>query len=76
VQLAARQRRAARGDPLDQAAGRLAAGQQPLDLVTWLIEGMSLCLEAAAQAEDVNDLFGRLEACGQLVRLDPAVEPT
>jgi NAD(P)-binding Rossmann-like domain len=52
------------------------AYQQPLDLVTWLIEGMSLCLEAAAQAEDVNDLFGRLEACGQFVRLDPAVEPT
>ena len=52
------------------------AYQQPLELVTWLIEGVSLCLEAAAQAEDVNDLFGRLEACGQLVRLDPAVRPT
>ena len=52
------------------------AYQQPLELVTWLIEGVSLCLEAAAQAEDVNDLFARLEACGQLVRLDPAVEPT
>jgi hypothetical protein len=51
------------------------AFQQPLDLVTWLIEGVSLYLEAAAQAEDVTDLFGRLEACGQLVRLDPAVEP-
>ena len=37
---------------------------------------MSLSLEAATQAEDVNDLFGPLEACGQLVRLDPAVEPT
>ena len=52
------------------------AFQQPLDLVTWLIEGASLCLEAAAHAEDITDLFGRLEACGQLVRLDPAVEPT
>jgi len=52
------------------------AYQQPLELVTWLIEGVSLGLEAAAQAEDVNDLFGRLEACGQLVRFDPAVEPT
>jgi hypothetical protein len=51
------------------------AFQQPLDLVTWLIEGVSLYLEAAAQAEDVSDLFDRLEACGQLVRLDPAVEP-
>ncbi len=52
------------------------AYQQPLKLVTWLIEGVSLCLEAAAQAEDVNDLFARLEACGQLIRLDPAVRPT
>jgi hypothetical protein len=51
------------------------AYQQPLELVTWLIEGVSLCLEVAAQAENVNDLFGRLEACGQLVRLDPSVEP-
>ena len=51
------------------------AFQQPLELVAWLIEGVSLYLEAAAQAEDVSDLFGRLEACGQLVRLDPAVEP-
>jgi len=50
--------------------------QQPLELLTWLIEGVSLCLEAAAQAEDVTDLFARLEGCGQLVRLDPAVEPT
>jgi hypothetical protein len=52
------------------------AFQQPLDLVPWLIEGVSLYLEAAAQAADVNDLFDRLEACGQLVRLDPAVQPT
>jgi hypothetical protein len=52
------------------------AFQQPLELVTWLIEGVSLYLEAAAQAGDVTDLFGRLEACGQLVRLDSAVEPT
>lgn len=49
---------------------------QPLDLVTWLIEGVSLYAEAAAQAEDPGDLFRRLEACGQLRRLDPAVEPT
>ena len=52
------------------------AFQQPLDLVAGLIEGVSLYLEAAAEAEDVDDLFGRLEACGQLVRLDPAIEPT
>jgi len=51
------------------------AFQQPLDLVTGLIEGVSRCVEAAAQAEDVSDLFGRIEACGQLIRLDPEVEP-
>jgi hypothetical protein len=52
------------------------AFQQPLDLVVRLIEGVSLYLEAAAEAESVDDLFGRLEACGQLVRLDPTMEPT
>jgi len=31
--------------------------------------------QAAAQAEDASDLSGRLEACGQLVRPDPAAEP-
>lgn len=48
----------------------------PLDLVPRLIEGVSLYLEAAPQADDIGDLFGRLEACGQLIRLDPDVEPT
>jgi NAD(P)-binding Rossmann-like domain len=51
------------------------AFQQPLELLPRLMEGVSLYLEAAAQAEDVSDLFGRLEACGQLIRLDPGVEP-
>jgi hypothetical protein len=50
--------------------------QQPLELVSWLVEGASLYLEAAADAADVTDLFGRLEACGQLLRLDPAVDPS
>jgi hypothetical protein len=49
---------------------------QPLELVTSLFEGVSRELEAAAGAEDADDLFRRLEACGQLVRLDPEVEPT
>jgi NAD(P)-binding Rossmann-like domain len=49
---------------------------QPLDLVSWLMEGVSLTLEAAANAQSPHDLFARLEACGQLVRLDTAVEPT
>jgi NAD(P)-binding Rossmann-like domain len=52
------------------------AFQQPLALLPRLMEGVSLYLEAAAQAEDVSDLFRRLEACGQLIRLDPGVEPT
>ncbi len=52
------------------------AFQQPLDLVASLVEGVSRYVEAAAQAEDVGDLFRRIEACGQLVRLDPEVEPT
>jgi hypothetical protein len=49
---------------------------QPLELVASLIEGVSLNLEAAAHAQDVDDLFRRLEACGQLTRIDPDVEPT
>ena len=52
------------------------AFQQPLELLPRLMEGVSLYLEAAAQAEDPTDLFRRLEACGQLIRLDPGVEPT
>jgi hypothetical protein len=51
------------------------AFQQPLELLPRLMEGVSLYLEAAAEAEDVTDLFRRLEACGQLIRLDPGVEP-
>ncbi len=52
------------------------AFQQPLDLLPRLVEGVSLYLEAAAQADDISDLFRRLEACGQLIRLDPEIEPT
>lgn len=52
------------------------AFQQPLERLPRLIEGVSLYLEAAAQAEDLTGLFRRLEACGQLIRLDPGVEPT
>jgi len=40
------------------------------------MEGVSLFLEAAAQADNISCLFRRLEACGQLLRLDPVVEPT
>lgn len=33
-------------------------------------------MEAAIAATDVDDLFARLEAAGQLMRLDPSVKPT
>jgi hypothetical protein len=49
---------------------------QPLELVGWVMEGVSLSLEAAATATDVNDLFARLEACGFLMRLDETIAPT
>ena len=52
------------------------ANTQPLDRLPLLMEGVSLNLEAAALAESVDDLFVRLEASGQLVRIDPSVEPT
>lgn len=52
------------------------AFQQPIELVGSLIEGVSLALEAAAQAENVRDLFCRLECCGVLLRLDSTAEPT
>jgi hypothetical protein len=49
---------------------------QPLELVTDTVDGLSLGIEASAEAETVDDLFARLEACGQLLRLDPNVAPT
>lgn len=49
---------------------------QPLDLLTFTIDGLSLQLEAAAEATSIAELFERLEASNQLVRLDPQVEPT
>ena len=52
------------------------AFQQPLGLVPKLMDGVALYLEAAAGAEDISDLFRRLESCGQLIRLDPGVQPT
>jgi len=33
-------------------------------------------VEAIAQASSIPDVFRRLEACGELLRLDPAVAPT
>ena len=52
------------------------ANLQGMALLPALMEGFAAGQEAAADAEDVEDLFRRLEACGQLVRLDLSVEPT
>ena len=49
---------------------------QPLELVTDTVDGVSRCGEASAEAESIDDLFARLEAGGQLLRLDPSVTPT
>lgn len=49
---------------------------QPLDLVASVIEGVSLELEAAAEAADLPELFERLESSGRLLRVDAEVEPT
>jgi hypothetical protein len=52
------------------------AGWQPLQLLPAAMDGLSLELEALAQASSAEDLFGRLEACGRLVRIDRDVLPT
>lgn len=46
------------------------------ELVGTMFEGISLQLEAAAQATSMDDLFRRLEASQQFLRVDPRVEPT
>ena len=51
------------------------AALQPLDLVVSTIETLSGGVEALAQAANVEDLFRRLEAGGQLARIDTSVEP-
>jgi hypothetical protein len=48
---------------------------QPLQLVASTVESLAHDLQSLAEAENVDDLFRRLEACGQILRLDPAVEP-
>jgi hypothetical protein len=49
---------------------------QPLEKLSGLIEGVSFNLEAAAEAENEEDLFRRLVASGQLLQIDPDVTPT
>ncbi len=38
--------------------------------------GFAQQLRGIAEARDLDDLFQRMEACGQLLRLDPKVRPT
>ena len=52
------------------------ASWQPRAKVGSFIIGYAATVEAAASATSVPDLFGRLEECGQLKRLDPSIEPT
>jgi hypothetical protein len=52
------------------------ANVQPLDSIGTIMGSFSRQLEAAAQAESVEELFQSLEEYGQLVRLDPEVEPS
>ena len=49
---------------------------QPLEQVGAIIEGLSLDAEAGAQAESIEDLVGRLEDSGRLVRIDPSSQAT
>jgi hypothetical protein len=49
---------------------------QPREHFATMFEGLALAAEAAAAAESVDDLFVRLKAAGQVIRLDPAVSPT
>jgi hypothetical protein len=49
---------------------------QPLESVGAIMEAFALQLEAAAQAESVEELFRALEERGSLHRLDPEVEPS
>ena len=46
------------------------------ELVGTMFDGLSLQLEAAAEATSLGDLFARREAAGQMLRVDRATEPT
>ncbi|MBV8528160.1 MAG: NAD(P)-binding protein [Candidatus Dormibacteraeota bacterium] len=49
---------------------------QPLDQVGAIVEGFALDVEAAVAATDIDDLFGRLEDSGRLMRIDTTRPPT
>lgn len=46
------------------------------ELVGTMFEGISLQVEAAAQATSLEDLFHRLDTTGQMLRVDESVTPT
>lgn len=48
---------------------------QPLDLVGGVVQGLADAFEAAAEAENLDELYVRAQACGQIHRLDPEVDP-
>ncbi len=49
---------------------------QPLEQVGAIMEGISLDAEAAAQADNVEQVFQRLEASGRFLRIDPSYPAT
>lgn len=49
---------------------------QPREQVGRFMIGWAASIEAAATATSIPDLFGRLEECGHLCRVDNSVEPT
>lgn len=52
------------------------AGLQPRDQTAALMNGLALEAEAAAEAEDLDDMFERLEQSGRHVRIDTGTRPT
>jgi hypothetical protein len=48
---------------------------QPLDLVAGMVEGLAAAYEAAANAENLDELYVRAEEADQIMRLDLEVEP-
>lgn len=49
---------------------------QPLDLIADTVKAFATALEVLADAEDMDDLFRKIEAHGLMWRLDEDVEPT
>ncbi len=52
------------------------ASLQPREKVGSFIVAFAASVEASANATSIPDLFGGLEQCGILKRLDPTIEPT